>query len=121
MALSYVVGLFATRGIAEDACHRLQTEGVQKRDIVLEMLRRTAPVPQTMEPELEALTIDPFVWGDVHKPYVQYISNGETVIVVRAESNDDIDLAVNTIRQYAPMRIRVVEARRDAAIGRDVL
>lgn len=121
MALSYVVGLFATRGIAEDACHRLQTEGVPGRDIALEMLQRTAPVPQTMEPELEALTIDPFVWGDVHKTYVQYISNGETVIVVRAESNDDIDLAVNTIRQYAPMRIRVVEPRRGAAIGRDLL
>ena len=121
MALSYVVGLFATRGIAEDACHRLQTEGVPGRDIALEMLQRTAPVPQTMEPELEALTIDPFVWGDVHKTYVQYISNGETVIVVRAESDDDIDLAVNTIRQYAPMRIRVVEPRRGAAIGRDLL
>jgi hypothetical protein len=127
MAVKFVVGLFQTKGIAEDACNRLKTEGVPAHDIALELLHETAP-PQAVRGELEGLSVDPFVWGDVRNNYVQYISNGETAVFVRAHSEEELDLAVNTIRQYAPMRIRVVEPKQEGAkadtttvVGTDVL
>lgn len=122
MAVKFVVGLFETKGIAEDACNRLKTEGVPARDIALELLHRTAPVPQAVKSELEGFQVDPFLWGDVQNTYVQYIRNGETAVFVRAETEEEVDLAIGTIRQYAPMRIRIVEPREGAAaVGKDVL
>lgn len=122
LAVKFVVGLFESKGIAEDACNRLRTEGVPAADIGLELLHKTTPVPQAVKAELEGLSVDPFLWGDVQKTYVQYIHNGETAVFVRAETEEDIALAVGTIKQYAPMRIRVVEPSAGATpVGRDVL
>ena len=63
MAVKFVVGLFSSKGIAEDSCNRLRTEGVPARDIALLVLRQTAPTREveTVADELEALAVDPLV------------------------------------------------------------
>lgn len=121
MARKFVVGLFETRGIAEDAVNRLKTEGVPPRNIALELLHQTAPVPESVKAGLDALSVDPFVWGDVRNTYAEYIHNGETAVFVCTESEEEIEQAIGTIRQYSPMRIRVVTPGEGAALGRDVL
>jgi len=121
MALRFVVGLFESKGIAEDAVNRLKTEGVPAQHVSLLLLHETASVPAAVEPELAALSVDPMVVGDVRESYAPYIRNGETAVFVRAHVEDEIDLAVATIKLYAPIRIRVVTAGEGAALGRDVL
>jgi hypothetical protein len=61
--LKFVVGLFESKGIAEDACHRLRYEGVPPADISLLLMHETAAVPAAMTPELAALEVDPFIVG----------------------------------------------------------
>lgn len=121
MAHKFVVGLFETKGIAEDAANRLRTEGVPSAHISLLLLHETAATPAAVTPELHALSVDPFVVGDVRRTYAPYIHNGETALFVRAHEEDEVDVAVATIRQYAPVKIRVVTAEEGAALGRDVL
>ena len=41
--LKFVVALFESKGIAEDACNRLRIEGTPDGDISLVLLRETAP------------------------------------------------------------------------------
>ena len=106
MAVEIVVGLFHSRGIAEDAVNRLHTEGIPDREIGLRMLRETTSVPETMEPELAALSADPMVWGNVRDTYVKYISNGETVVLVRAENPDEVELAMNVLHDVRADRRR---------------
>lgn len=109
MAVKFVVGLFPSKGIAEDSCNRLRTEGVPARDITLLMLRQTAATRdvETVADELEALAVDPLVIGNTSKNFAPYIRNGETAVFVRAHSEADVELAAGTIRQYAPIRIEV--------------
>lgn len=121
MAVKFVVGLFESKGIAEDAVNRLRSEGVPRSEISLRLLRETAPLPSTVEPVVDALSVDPLVVGDVRDTFAPFIRNGETVVFVRAYSEADADLAIDTIRQYAPLRIRVLAAGEGAALGRDVL
>ena len=121
MALKFVVALFESKGIAEDACNRLRTEGVPLSDISLLMLRETAPLPAAVTPEIEALSIDPLIIGDVREGFAPFIRNGETAIFVRCRGEAEIDRTVDTVRQYSPMRIRAVTADEGAPIGRDVL
>ncbi|HEX2151647.1 MAG TPA: hypothetical protein VHG31_06595 [Stellaceae bacterium] len=109
MAVKFVVGLFSSKGIAEDACNRLRTEGVPAHDIALLMLRQTAPASEveTVQDELAALSVDPLVIGNTRDTFAPYIRNGETAVFVRAHSEADVELASGTIRQYAPIRIEV--------------
>jgi hypothetical protein len=109
MAVKYVVGLFPSKGIAEDTCNRLRTEGVPARDIALLVLRRTAPAAAvgTVADELAALDVDPLVIGNARDSFAPYIRNGETAVFVRAYSEADVELAAGTIRQYSPIRIEV--------------
>jgi len=120
MAVKFVVGLFESKGIAEDACNRLRTEGVAAQDISLLLLRETARLPATVEPEIEALSVDPLVLGNVRETFASYIRNGETAVFVRTDSEDEIDLAVGTIKQFAPMRIQVTWAEEGTPTGHDV-
>jgi hypothetical protein len=121
MTQRFVVGLFETKGIAEDAANRLKTEGVLAQHISLLVMHETAPLPAAVEPELAALSVDPFVVGDVRRTYAPYLHNGETAVFVRAHVEDEVDLAVATLKLFAPARIRVVTAGEGAALGRDVL
>jgi hypothetical protein len=108
MASRVVVGLFHSSGIAEDACHRLRTEGVAPRDIALKVLKEVAPIPPTMEPELEALSVDPLVLGNVRDSFARFIRNGETAVFVRALTDEQVESATDTLKQYVPITIDVV-------------
>jgi hypothetical protein len=121
MALKFVVGLFESKGIAEDAVHRLRHEGVPPAHISLLLMHETGPVPAAVTPELSALEVDPMVVGNVRETYAPFIHNGETAVFVRTHGEDEVDLAVATIRLYAPVKIRVVAAGQGAPLGHDVL
>jgi hypothetical protein len=121
MAVKFVVGLFPSKGIAEDSCNRLRTEGVPAQDIALLVLRETAPRPATVEDELAALSVDPLVVGNVRDSFAPHIRNGETAVFVRAHSEADVELAAGTIRQYAPIRIEVGWVEEGAARAHKVL
>jgi len=116
MAVKFVVALFESKGIAEDACNRLRTEGVPPTDISLMLLRETAPLSA-----LETPTPDPLLLDDVRHRFAEFIRNGETALFVRTQNEAEIDMAVDTIRQYAPLRIRVAVAGEGAPIGQDLL
>ena len=121
MAFKFVVALFESKGIAEDACNRLRMEGVPDVDVSLLQLRERAPLPATVAPAIEALSVDPLVVGDVRHSFAPFIRNGETAVFVRTHSETEIDLAVDTLRQYSPLRIRVAAAGEGAPIGHDLL
>ena len=119
MPSRFAVALFHSRGIAEDACNRLRTEGVPDADIALDMMRRIGPVPPTMSPELEALTIDPLVWGDVRHSFARFVKNGETAVFVQADSEEAADFALEILRHYAPIAVDVFAGdEREAVTGR---
>ena len=119
--LKFVVGLFESKGIAEDAINRLRYEGVPDGNIFPMLIRETAPLPAAVSPAVEALSVDPLVVGNVRETFAPFIRNGETAVFVRTHSEDEIDLAVGTIRQYAPIKIRVVASGEGAPLGQDIL
>ena len=121
MALKFVVGLFQSQGIAEDACNRLIYEGVPAEYVSQLLLHETAPLPGAMTPEIEALSVDPLVVGNVRESYAPFIRNGETAVFVRAHSEDEVDLAIGTIRQYAPIKIKVVTPSEGEPLDHDIL
>ena len=122
MALTFVVSLFESKGIAEDACNRLRTEGVPPEHISLLLLHEVAsPVPAAVTPVLEALSVDPLVVGNVRDTFAPFIRNGETAVFVRAHSEAEVDLAVDTIRQYSPIKIKVVTPTEGQPLDHDIL
>jgi hypothetical protein len=108
MAEGIIVGLFESKGIAEDACNRLRTEGMPDRQVALRLLREIVPVPQAVEAELAALTVDPMIWGNVRDTYVSYIKNGETAVLVEALDPDEAELAINVLRMFEPLVVEVL-------------
>ena len=122
MALKFVVGLFESKGIAEDAVNRLKHEGVPATNVFVMLMHETTPgVPAAMTPELAALEVDPFVVGNVRETYAPFIHNGETAVFVRAHTEDEVDVAVATIRLYAPIKIKVVATGEGAPLSHDIL
>jgi hypothetical protein len=121
MVLKFVVGLFQSQGIAEDACNRLRYEGVPPEDVSQLLLHETAPLPGAMTPEIEALSVDPLVVGNVRETYAPFIHNGETAVFVRAHTEAEVDLAINTIRQYAPIKVKVVTPSEGQPLDHDIL
>jgi hypothetical protein len=111
MATEFIIGLFHSRGIAEDACNRLRTEGVPDSHVALRMLRDKAPVPPVVDAELSALTVDPLVWGNVRENYVSYISNGETMVLVLAETALEAEIAADVLKMFNPMVVEAVDAQ----------
>jgi hypothetical protein len=108
MAARIVVGVFESEGIAEDARNRLKTEGVPASDIVLKVLKEIGPIPSTMEPELEASFFGPVILGNFRDSFAQFIRNGETLICVQAPTDERVELAIDTLKQYAPIEVKVV-------------
>lgn len=104
-----VAGLFQSRGIAEDAGKRLRTEGVPDGKVAVRTLHETGPVPQTVKAELAALSIDPLLFGDVRQTFVHRIRNGETVVLVGADSSAEIGFVRDTLGQYGPVAVEVFE------------
>ena len=108
MTAQIVVAVFDSFGIAKDARNRLRTEGVPDEDIAVRVLRGTAPTPRSMEPEPEALSVDPLIWGNVKETFARSIHNGETAVMVRTLSEEEVDFAAMTMRQYEPLAIEVM-------------
>jgi hypothetical protein len=108
MEAHLVVGLFPSSGIAQDARNRLKTEGVPATNIAVTVLNPTAPVLPTAAAELEALSVDPLIFGNVRKTFAKFIRNGETVVSVRAVTDEEAEFATETLRQYSPIAIELV-------------
>ena len=108
MASRLVVGVFESEGIAEDARNRLKTEGVPASDIVLKVLKEIGPIPQVMKPELEADFLGPVILGNFREDFAHHIHNGETLVCVQAPTDERVELAVDTLKQYAPLEVKVV-------------
>lgn len=105
-----VVAVFESLGEAENASHRLLSEGVAEIDISVRLLRLKGPVPQTMEPELATIRIDPFFWflGSLTDAYLQEISNGETAVSVETRDQHESDVAESVLRMFKPKRVDIV-------------
>ena len=103
-----VVGLFHSSGIAEDAVHRLITEGVSPGDIAHRVLRGVGPLPPTLQPELAALEVDPLVIGNVREGFARFIRNGETAVFVRALTDQQVEFAADVLKLYVPITIEVL-------------
>jgi hypothetical protein len=106
-----VVGLYDSKGYALDARNRLKTEGVPERDISLVVLREIAPVPRTLEPELAMLEADPLVVGNVREKFARFIRNGETAVLVRAETPADVQFATDIMALFTPLAIELVTSQ----------
>jgi hypothetical protein len=107
MAARVVVGLFESNGIAEDACHRLKTDGVPASDIVIKVLSAIGPIPSTMEAELDASFLSPVILGNFRASFAHHIRNGETMVCVQAATDEEVEAAVDTLKQYAPFQVSV--------------
>ena len=73
--LKFVVGLFESKGIAEDAINRLRHEGVPEGNIFPMLIRETAPLPAAVSPAIDALSVDPLVVGNVRETFAPLISS----------------------------------------------
>jgi hypothetical protein len=108
MALRLVIGVSPSSGIAEDAVHRLITEGVAPRNIAHRVLKEVGPIPPTLEREIAALELDPLVIGNIREGLAQFIRNGETAVFVEAQTDEEAEFAAATLKHYAPITIEVV-------------
>ena len=108
LATRLVIGLFHSSGIAEDAVHRLITEGIAPPEIASRVLKEVAPIPPTVEPELAALDVDSLVVGNARQSFAQYIRNGETAVFVQAQSDEQVEFATDVLKQYLPITIEVM-------------
>ena len=77
-------------------------------EVALRVLRPTAPLHPTAEPELDALSVDPLIFGNVQETFAKFIRNGEAVVFVRAADDREVEFAADTLRQYDPITINVL-------------
>lgn len=108
IATRLVIGLFRSSGIAEDAVHRLITEGVAPRDIARRVLKEVGPILPVLQPELAALEVDPLVIGNAREGFARFIRNGETAVFVRAIDDEQVEFATDVLKLYLPLTIEVV-------------
>ena len=111
MVAHIVVGLFESKGYAQDARNRLHTEGVPLSDISLVVIHDIAPVPADTQPELAALSVSPPILGDVEKIFARFIKNGETAVIVNAPTAADVEFASDIMALYDPLAIEVLDPR----------
>lgn len=117
MAAQFVIGLYESRGYAQDARNRLHTEGVPLADLSLVVLRDIAPVPASAaETELAALAVSPLILGNVEETFARFIKNGETVVIVNAPTAADVAFARDILALYDPLAIELLEPRLARAI-----
>ena len=108
MVTRLVLGLFHSSGIAEDAVHRLITEGVAPRDNAHRVVKEVGPVSALLQPELAALEVDPLVIGNARESFAGFIRNGETAVFVRATDDEQVEFAIDVLKLYLPITIEVV-------------
>jgi hypothetical protein len=112
VAAQLVVGLYESKGYAQDARNRLHTEGVPYSETSLVVMRDIAPVPNSLaETELAALSVDPLVLGDVEKTFARFIKNGETALLVSAATDVDVEFVTDILTLYDPLAVEVIKAR----------
>jgi hypothetical protein len=116
MTEQIVVGLFGALGTAEDAHNRLRTEGFPESDMALRELKATGPIPQTMAPETADFAIDPVFGITISRKDLMTIHNGETAVYVRTRSEDEAQAAIDTLRQYAPIDVKVLASFKEGAL-----
>ena len=112
MAAQFVVGLYESRGYAQDARNRLHTEGVPHSEMSLVVIHDIAPVPQaTRDTELAALSVSPLILGDVETTFARFIKNGETAVIVSAETEVDVEFVTDILTLYDPLAIEILVPR----------
>jgi len=109
MTTRIVVGLFESVGDARDVCNRLHTEGVSEDNYAHTQLKEIDLVASTSEPGLAVLSIDAMVFGNIRDTFAKFIRNGETAVLVRAESDADATYASDVLRLFTPIAIEVFE------------
>ncbi len=104
-----VVGLFGSKGDADNARHRLVSEGVAEDAIAEHVLSETASPPHSMDAELSTLQADPFFWfmGNLRQDYARYIHNGETAVLVRVPSRLKAEAITALLGMFDPLRVDV--------------
>jgi len=63
----------------------------------LKVLKPTAPLHPTAGPELDALSVEPLTFGNVQRTFARFVHNGETVVCVRAASDEQATFAADTL------------------------
>jgi len=102
-----VIGLFSSSGIAEDAVHRLITEGVAPRDVAHRVLKEVGPILPVLQPEFAALQVDPLIIGNARESFARFIRDGETAVFVRALDDGQVEFASEVLKLYLPIAIEV--------------
>jgi len=102
-----VVGLFGSKGDADNAHRRLHTEGVSESVITEQVLHEISPPPHSMDAELATLKADPFFWflGDLRRDYARYIHNGETVVCVNVPSQEEASAIADILEMFEPTKV----------------
>ena len=75
-----------------------------------------APVPATVADELEALSVDPLVWGNVRETFASFIRDGEIALLVRAGTDEQVEFATNILRQYASIGLDTIPLAAEPAL-----
>ncbi len=117
MAGQFVVGLYESRGYAQDAHNRLHTEGIPWSEMALVVIHDIAPLPEHIrQEELAALEVSPLILGDVVNTFAQYIKNGETAVIVSAPTAVDVEFATDILSLYDPMAIEVLTPQQTTVV-----
>ena len=66
-----------------------------------------------MEPELDAAFLSPVILGNFRDSFAPYIRNGETLVCVRALTDEEVELAVDTLKLYTPLQVGVASLSSD--------
>jgi hypothetical protein len=115
MAERIVVGLFDAIGTAEDVHNRLVYEGVPDADIGVRVLKQVEPLPASMAPETSKFAVDILFSTTVSEKYAPLIHNGETAVCVHAQSEEEAEVAINTMRQFAPIEVDCLDPAEERA------
>ena len=115
MMAQLVIGLYQSSGIALDAYHRLHTEGVPAYRLAHHVIKEIGPAPDVLQPELQALQIDPMVLGDAKNTFAPLIHNGETAVFVQVDDDEEAAFAVDILKLYAPVAVETMALSEESA------
>jgi hypothetical protein len=105
MAQEMIVGLYESLGTAQDARNRLRYEGVPDSDIELHVINQVGPAPPWVAVETHEWAVNFLRDSDAWKKYAPLIRNGETAVFVWFRTDEEAEIAINTLRQFVPLEI----------------